>query len=92
LESALLPMLSADRSLVLDLSRLEYCGSEGVRLAIRLAKVARARNGTFTIVNPTSIVRRVFAITDVGRVVDILEDTAALPPADATRAMTNEMQ
>jgi anti-sigma B factor antagonist len=73
-ERALRAMVETGTPLVLDVSDLSYCDSQGIRLAFALAHSALQHGGSLTLANPRGIVRRVFDVTNVASGIDIIED------------------
>ncbi len=73
-EAALLPMTESGAPLVVDLVGLTYCDSQGIAMLFRLARLARDRGGSLTVANPQGIVSRVFEITRLDEVVDVVID------------------
>jgi anti-sigma B factor antagonist len=53
---------SRSAHVVVDMSDVSFCGSEGVHLLTRLLKVAQTRGGTVTVTNPSDTVSRLLAI------------------------------
>lgn len=64
---AVLDQLRRDGHLdvVLDLSQLEFFSIAGLRMLLRADEEFRAAGGQLTLVNPTPLVRRVLAITEL---------------------------
>ncbi len=54
---------NADKHLVLDLEKLTFISSSGLRLLLSLRKETMARGGDITIMNVTPEVKQVFTIT-----------------------------
>ena len=86
-KSALQPHLancvaSGDR-VVLDLSRLEYVSSAGLRVLMIAAKDVRARKGTLVAVSLQPVVREIFEISRFTLVFDIFDSVQ-----DALRAIS----
>jgi anti-anti-sigma factor len=73
-EATLTPMATLGAPLVLDLVGLTYCDSQGVAMLFRLARLARDNGGSLTVANPQGIVSRVFEITRLDEVVDVIVD------------------
>jgi anti-sigma B factor antagonist len=63
LEVALSDAIGSERSVVLDLSELEYISSAGLRVVLSIAKAANARSGRVTLSNAQEAVREVLVIT-----------------------------
>ena len=76
LQTALAPHLGrcaadGDR-IVLDLSRLDYMSSSGLRVLIIAAKQAKAQGGTSVACSPQPVIAEVFHITRLNKVIEIL--------------------
>ena len=73
-EAALADMASSGTPLTLDVVGVSYLDSQGVAMLFRLARQARDRGGMLTVANPQGIVSRVFEITRLDEVVDVIVD------------------
>lgn len=75
--SALLPLLEncaqGRDQVVLDLSRLEYVSSAGLRVLMIAAKEVRSRKGRFVAVALQPVVREIFEISRFTLVFDVFE-------------------
>jgi anti-anti-sigma factor len=60
------------RRLVIDLSRLKFLDSTGLRLIMSAQARARKRGCAFTVVEGTEAVKRIFKLAGVGRRLDIV--------------------
>ena len=60
--------------IVVDLSRLEFVDSSGVKLLVSAARSAESAGGGLVLVSPTASVRRVFEILHLFDVVAVLDD------------------
>jgi len=95
-KSALLPLLEncaqGRDQVVLDLSRLEYVSSAGLRVLMIAAKDVRARKGRLVAVSLQPVVREIFEISRFTLVFDIFESVQdalrALSPKAASMAYT----
>jgi len=58
--------------LVLDLSRLSYISSAGLRVLLLVSKQAKAQGGTFVACSPTPVIAEVFRITQFQKLIEIL--------------------
>lgn len=77
LSDRVLPLLDrADRTMVLDLSGVTFCGSAGLSLFIRLHNAACAQGGDLVICSPTDAVLRTIRLC---RLDDVLTVVPALP-------------
>ena len=65
--------------LALDLSRVDVIDAHGLGALLELREWAHANGKTFTLVNPTALIQRVFAITRLDSVFDISLREDALP-------------
>lgn len=91
--AALQPFLDASarpqRGVVLDLSRLEYVSSAGLRCFVLAAKQAKAQGGRIVIAAMQPVVAEIFHISRFNLVFDIfssVRDALAALSADATAA------
>jgi len=91
--AALQPYLDASarpqRGVVLDLSRLEYVSSAGLRCFVLAAKQAKAQGGRVVIAAMQPVVSEIFQISRFNLVFDIfasVRDALAALSADATAA------
>jgi len=91
--AALQPHLDAaarpQRGVVLDLSRLEYVSSAGLRCFVLAAKQAKAQGGRVVIAAMQPVVSEIFQISRFNLVFDIfasVRDALAALSADATAA------
>ena len=91
--AALQPHLDAaarpQRGVVLDLSRLEYVSSAGLRCFVLAAKQAKAQGGRVVITAMQPVVAEIFQISRFNLVFDIyssVRDALAALSADATDA------
>jgi anti-anti-sigma factor len=86
-KSALLPHLrncfAGGDQVVLDLSRLEYVSSAGLRVLMIAAKEVRARKGRFVAVALQPVVREIFEISRFTLVFDLFDSVQ-----DALRALS----
>jgi anti-anti-sigma factor len=77
---------------VLDLSRLEYVSSAGLRVLMIAAKDVRARKGKLVAVSLQPVVREIFEISRFTLVFDVFESVQdalrALSPTAAAMAHT----
>src|SRR5262245_25723751 len=79
LEAALEPVLSGNvRTLVLDLARLEFISSMGIRLIVMSQKALARRDGSVVLLNLTAPVRRVMAIIDALPGLQVFRDTGEM--------------
>jgi anti-anti-sigma factor len=85
--AALLPYLekcaAGGDQVVLDLSRLEYVSSAGLRVLMIAAKDVRARKGKLVAVSLQPVVREIFEISRFTLVFDVFESVQ-----DALRALS----
>jgi anti-sigma B factor antagonist len=64
---------SAPTLLQIDLSAVSFMDSQGLRLLIEAHKRAIAADRRFVIVNPSSVVRRLFEVSGVDQILDVME-------------------
>lgn len=64
-------MEQAHRHIELDLARLEYISSSGLRILLTLLKQVHSKGGKLTIRNLTEGIREVFTLTGFFRIFDI---------------------
>jgi anti-anti-sigma factor len=67
--------------IALDLSRVTFLDSSGLRLIVSADQRARKTNRRFAIVRGPETVQRVFSITQLDKQLDIVEDFAELDAA-----------
>ena len=67
--------------LVLDLSGLTFMDSSGLRVVVTADERARRDGRRFTVVNGPDAVRRVFAITKVDEVIEMVDDLSQVTAA-----------
>ena len=67
--------------LVFDLSALSFMDSSGLRTVVTANERARRQGRRFVVVNGPDAVRRVFQITKVDSVVEIVDDASQLSAA-----------
>jgi len=91
--TALQPFLDAaarpQRGIVLDLSRLAYVSSAGLRCFVLAAKQAKAQGGRIVVAGMQPVVAEIFQISRFNLVFDIfasVRDALATLSADATAA------
>ena len=65
------------RVLVLDLRRLKFLDSTGLRLILAAHARALKRGGRLTIVQGSDAVRRIFRLTGVGERLNVFDDVTA---------------
>jgi len=71
-ESELLGLLSEQGSAVtVDLSKLDYVSSAGLRVFLSAAKAAKAKGGKLTLLSPKPAVMEVLQISGFDRILDI---------------------
>ncbi len=71
----------APRLLVLDLSRLEFMDSTGLRLLIGADSRARQGGRRFVLIRGNEMVQRVLRVTGLDERLDIVDDAGALASA-----------
>lgn len=64
---------SDHRSLEIDLSRVEFVDSSGLRALIEAHQTFEANGGSLTLVRPSPIVARLFDISGVGDYLNVAE-------------------
>jgi anti-sigma B factor antagonist len=85
---ALLSAAAQGPTIVVDLSRTEFCDSSGLSVLVRALRRARSEGGELRLVVSTHAVRRIIAVTGVGTIFSIFasldEALASQPPELAT--------
>ena len=71
MEAAILEVASDVDELTLDLSKLEYVSSAGLRVLMMTHKTMLACGGKMTVVNPNTIVKGVFDMTGISEVFNV---------------------
>ncbi len=69
------------RPLVVDVSGLTSCDSQGVQMLFDIARVLAHAGGSLSIVNPQGIVRRVFDVVRIADRVNVEYDECPAPTA-----------
>ena len=90
-ERALLPLLEPQaglqRSLIIDLARVDYISSVGLRVLMIATKTIRSRGARLCVVSLQPAVREIFAVSRFDRVVEIFPSVdaalSAISPAAA---------
>ena len=88
LRAALASAVRGRASVVVDMTRTHACDTAGLHVLVRAHRRALAQGGELRLVIPSPIVRRLFAITGLDRVIRYfasLDEAFAQPPADANR-------
>ena len=70
-------LAGAGPSVLLNLSKLEYVSSMGLRVFVKAAKAVSAANGTLKVCSPTLPVLRVLEISGLDTLLDLREDEAS---------------
>ena len=70
---------STPEVLVLDLSGLSFMDSSGLRVVVAADERARRTGQRFVVVNGPDAVRRVFEITKVDEVLELVDDPSQVP-------------
>jgi anti-anti-sigma factor len=92
LESALAPLIGPDsrmRGIVVDLSRVDYISSVGLRVLMVTAKAMRARKASIAVASLQPVVAEIFEISRFHHVVDVrrnVRDAIAVISAQALAA------
>jgi anti-anti-sigma factor len=68
-------------TVALDLSRLTFLDSSGLRLIVSADQRARMTNRRFAVVRGPDTVQRVFTITHLDEQIEIVDDLSQLSPA-----------
>ena len=71
IDAGIKPDLGDVKKLVLDLSKVEYISSSGLRVILGLNKALTANGGEFVVKNPSQMVRDVFEITKFINILNI---------------------
>ena len=66
------------KHLVIDFRDLDYVNSTGLRVMLMAAKKLKADNGRFTLCGMKANVREVFEISGFHKIIEIIDDCAAL--------------
>lgn len=77
LSTVLATLTDGPRRVVVDLERLEFVDSSGVRMLVAAARAVEDSRGVFVLAAPSGPVRRVFDILHLGDVVTIVDDRGA---------------
>ena len=81
---ALLAAAAQGPTIVVDLSRTEFCDSSGLSVLVRALRRARAEDGELRLVVSTHAVRRIMSVTGVGTIFSIFpsldQAVASQPP------------
>jgi anti-anti-sigma factor len=64
-------------ALVMDLERLDYISSAGLRIVLATAKKMKARNGKFCLAGLRGGVKEVFEISGFGSIIPVFENRQA---------------
>ncbi len=72
-------VFAATKKMAVDMSGLEYLSSAGIRVLLRLTKLAKAEGNEFALVAPTGMVKIVLAESRMDMFVTIYESTDELP-------------
>jgi anti-sigma B factor antagonist len=87
--TALLAAAAQGPTVVVDLSRTEFCDSSGLSVLVRALRRAQAEGGEVRLVVSTYAVRRIIDVTGVGTIFSIypsLDQAVFKPQADGQRA------
>jgi anti-sigma B factor antagonist len=68
---------AANKGVIVDLSRVSFLASIGVRVLLNAAKVVRRRGGRLVLVHPVPDVERVLEVTGVGELMPVYHDSAS---------------
>jgi len=80
-------LAESNRHFVLNLANVEYIDSSGLGQLITIWSSVRNKGGHMTVLNPTKRVQRLFEITRLNKVFEILEnETEAIEVARKTSA------
>ena len=71
LQGELVPLFNETKSIRLDLKRLVYVSSAGLRVLLLSEKTAKAKGGSMILVNVSGEIREVFEITGLSDVLHI---------------------
>ena len=63
IQEQILPIIQADSKIILDMSRVSYMSSAGLRMLLLLYRTAIAQNGNLVLVGLTEEIRDTMAIT-----------------------------
>lgn len=62
-----------DRHVLVDLSRIEYISSAGLRVFLILAKTMQSAKRGFGVCSPTEVVRQAFVVTGFNRIISLYD-------------------
>ena len=71
LETAVMPLVEAGKTLILDGENMEYISSAGLRVVLSVNKQCAAAGGRFVVRNLNKEVRSVFDMTGFSRLINI---------------------
>ena len=71
LEAAITGLPSTTNEFVIDLTKLDYISSAGLRVLVSTEKIANQRNGSMTLLHPNEEVSEVFDMTGLADVFTI---------------------
>lgn len=70
----LLQLIEETDELILDLQKLEFMASSGLRIVLELAKRMKQKGGNFTVKNPTPVVQDVLDMTGLSAIINIIKE------------------
>jgi anti-sigma B factor antagonist len=73
LEAAITNLPATNNEFVIDLTKLDYISSAGLRVLVSTEKIANQRNGSMTLLHPNEEVSEVFDMTGLADFFTIVE-------------------
>lgn len=70
----LLKAVDETDDILLDLQRLDFMASSGLRIVLELAKSMKQKGGNFAIKNPTPVVLDVLDMTGLSAIINIIKE------------------
>jgi len=72
LQEAMLPAFDVEKDIFLDIARLEYVSSAGLRVLLMGEKTAKAKGGSMSLCNVSDEIMEVLAITGFNEILTIV--------------------
>ena len=73
---------------VIDLAGISFIDSSGINALVQAMRAVEARGGTAVVSSPSTVAKRVFAITRLAEIVSVESDRAVAVAAAASRSAT----
>jgi anti-anti-sigma factor len=77
-------LIASNRDVVVDLAPLSFCDAAGIGLFLELTKIAHGIGHTITFARPRPEISRIFAVTNVDRVLSLATEDARFLPSPVT--------